>query len=94
MADHNDDITDRSAQLTSSTTGRVHPQISCKYGHGQMIGIEGNWTLVGVGPHSEAPTSRKLSAQEDNGLFFMVKAWRCRTCGYMEIFDSETPWEL
>ncbi|WP_186066002.1 hypothetical protein [Burkholderia gladioli] len=70
----------------------------CRYGHGKLEPVERpadyhHWAFIGVSVTSFAvgqPAGEPLTNTALDGTVFMVKLFRCPTCGYLEAFDSET----
>lgn len=59
----------------------------CRYGHGPLTSVDGIFT---------APQVAEIDPKENDGnsigltgLSYSFHLWRCRECGYIELFDEE-----
>ena len=74
------------------------PLQDCPYGHGSMIAIDGLWALTGVNPPQAQPRNplETLFATAaprftPNNRALVLQAWRCPTCGAVQLFDRGAP---
>lgn len=69
---------------------------TCPFGHGEMGPVEGFWALAGVNITPGAGTVNALQALfaptppkiTPNNQGFVLRAWKCQTCGNVQLFDS------
>ena len=59
---------------------------SCRYGHGDLAQDDGVFALVGV---TVAKPEPGVISANHNDRVFVLKAFRCTVCGYIELFDHE-----
>jgi hypothetical protein len=67
---------------------------TCPYGHGALLEQEGWWVLQGVAPkQTNALTAlvSKPNALVPNGKALALQAWRCPSCGAVQLFDIKAP---
>ena len=79
---------------------KVTIQPTCRYEHGPLKPIEGDWALVG---YDERPMSAEMREMlnerggklfkntyaDQNGRNYGVKIFKCSSCGYLELFDPD-----
>lgn len=69
----------------------IKVQRVCKYEHGALELLLGDFALTGVVVHRSAAgllgqASRQLVASD---VGYALKVWRCPECGYVELVDDE-----
>lgn len=69
---------------------------SCRYGHGELIQIEGIWSLSCMEKEErENPAfpDKKSISHTPNGVIYTMHVYRCPVCGYLELFDDLAEYE-
>lgn len=69
---------------------------NCRYGHGPLVRVpvarDAYWGLYGVrrvqAEVGAFVAGQPLASLEANHAVFTLLAFRCPTCGYMELFDE------
>lgn len=67
---------------------REQPQRTCRYGHGPLGEEPNNWALTGMNVFGDsAPPPGQSNVI--NGQAYILRLFRCKTCGYCELIDQE-----
>lgn len=69
---------------------------TCRYGHGDLEKVERSdpdhyWAFMGINIMKYTagmPAGEPLTSTSMDGTVFAVALYRCKTCGYIECFDS------
>lgn len=69
---------------------------TCRYGHGALVRDPGWWSLQGVefvAKRSKKEQAPGVEAMDDENVSdipqaYVLRLWRCPTCGYVELFDN------
>lgn len=67
---------------------------NCRYGHGDLEHVEGDWGLQGY--HLIRPKPTVIVNTGPSETAFTVMVYRCPTCGYVELKDvdgDDEDWE-
>lgn len=63
---------------------RVQPE--CRYGHGELTRENDVWAMPCF--RLMPPPRNPDEAPEAREFAYTVRLWRCHTCGYIEVFDT------
>jgi hypothetical protein len=60
----------------------------CRYGHGPLANVEGEWALTGIVIRPAPPQGTSGPVMFPNNKAYALKVLKCPVCGYVEFADE------